>query len=67
VLVNTGTDELAAEVIVPAEQRLRLVNSEITRTVFDGLERSAVLGALPPSGVVRVPGRSIVTVALTSN
>jgi hypothetical protein len=35
----------------------------VTRTVFDGVERSAELGRLAQSRVVRVPGRSIVTIA----
>jgi len=41
------------------------MRAEVTRTVFDGVERSADLGALPPAWVVRVPGRAIVTVAFT--
>jgi len=39
--------------------------SEVTRTTFDGLERSALLGALSSESVVTLPARSIVTVALT--
>ena len=38
--------------------------SEVTRTVFEGIERSAELGALPAEGILRVPSRGIVTVAL---
>lgn len=67
VLVNAGTEQLAAEIVLPGELRSRFVGTEITRTVFEGLERSAALGELPANGVVRVPGRSVLTVALRSD
>jgi glucuronoarabinoxylan endo-1,4-beta-xylanase len=67
VLVNAGAEELGAEVAVPAGLRSELARSEVTRTVFEGLERAAALGELSASGALRVPGRSIVTIALTSN
>jgi glucuronoarabinoxylan endo-1,4-beta-xylanase len=67
VLVNPGTEELDAEVVVPAEFRSQLVRSEVTRTVFEGVERSAALGERSANGVVRVPSRSILTIAFTSN
>jgi len=35
------------------------------RTVFDGVERSVELGSLPSERIVQIPGRSIVTVALS--
>jgi hypothetical protein len=38
-------------------------NSQVTRTVFDGAERSAELGPLPEDGTLRLPRRSIATVA----
>lgn len=38
--------------------------SSVMRTVFAGVERSAELGALSPSGLVRVPEHAIVTVSL---
>ncbi len=62
VLVNAGPEELAVELAPGADAPERSV---VTRTVFDGVERSAALGALPAAGVVRVPGRSIVTVAFS--
>lgn len=40
------------------------VSSRVVRTVFDGVERSAELGALATERVVRLPSHSIVTVAL---
>lgn len=62
VLVNTGPDELAVEIAPGADAPERSV---VTRTVFDGVERSAELGELPAAGVVCIPGRSIVTVAFS--
>jgi glucuronoarabinoxylan endo-1,4-beta-xylanase len=64
VLVNPGTAELDADLVLPSELRSRFVRSEVTRTVFDGVERAAALGELPASGFLRVPGGSILTVAL---
>lgn len=39
-------------------------SSRVSRTVFSGVERFAALGELPASGIVVLPGESIVTVAL---
>ncbi len=39
-------------------------SSKVTRTVFDGVERSADLGSLLAEGVVEVPSRAIVTIAV---
>jgi O-glycosyl hydrolase len=39
--------------------------SRVTRTVFGGVERSAALGALSAEGILRVPARSISTVAFS--
>ncbi len=36
--------------------------STVTRTVLGGRERSADLGALPPGGILRLPGQSLATV-----
>jgi glucuronoarabinoxylan endo-1,4-beta-xylanase len=66
VLVNRGSEDLDARIVLPAELRSQFARSEVTRTVFDGTERAAALGEPPDSGVVRVPGRSILTVALAS-
>lgn len=63
VLVNAGTEDLAAELVLPDALRARFVSAEVTRTVFEGSERAAALGELAADGVVRVPGRSIVTLA----
>lgn len=60
VLVNTGVAEQVAQLELEADLG---PNSTTTRTVFDGVERSASLGELPPEGILRLPGRSIVTVA----
>ncbi len=43
---------------------VHLRGSEVTRTVFDGVDRSAELGVLSAEGILGVPGRSVVTVAL---
>jgi hypothetical protein len=63
VLINPGAQELAAELVLPDALGSLLAHSQVTRTVFDGLERSAALGELPEDGSVRLPRRSIVTVA----
>ena len=60
-IVNAAAAELDATVDLG---ELAPTSSTVTRTVFDGVERSAELGALPAEGTVRVPGRAIVTVAL---
>jgi len=61
VVVNAEVDsfdvELGLEVTSAA-------HSQVTRTVFDGVERSADLGSLPSNRIVRVPGHSVVTVAV---
>ena len=61
VIVNAAAAELDATVDLGD---LSPTSSTVTRTVFDGVERSAELGALPAEGTLRVPGRAIVTVAL---
>lgn len=66
VLVNSGVEELDAQIVVPEPFRTNLGRGEIRRTVFDGIERFALLGSLGADSVVRIPGRSIVTVAFAS-
>jgi len=66
ILQNPGDTDTKARVVIPAELEDTLTQSEIIRTVFDGLERLTSLGALSPGGVVRVPAGSILTVALTA-
>ncbi|HMI90374.1 MAG TPA: hypothetical protein VK509_03375 [Polyangiales bacterium] len=64
VLINPGAQDLEAELVLPAALRARFTRTEVTRTVFDGFERAAVLGELPAHGRVRLPSRSILTAAL---
>jgi hypothetical protein len=66
VLVNAGPNELATQLELGEELSELLTSSEVTRTVFDGVERSAELGALCAEGILRVPGHAIVTVAWRS-
>lgn len=61
VLVNAGSVELNTRLALPG----RWSNSEVTRSVFSGTERSAPLGKLAPERVIRVPAQAVVTVALT--
>jgi glucuronoarabinoxylan endo-1,4-beta-xylanase len=66
VLINSGAEDRDAEVVVPAGLRAQLGQAEVTRTVFEGVERAAQLGALSAEGVVRVPARSIATIAFAT-
>jgi O-glycosyl hydrolase len=66
VLTNPGSEDLDAELVLDGELGSRLARTKVTRTVFEGVERAAELGALPANGVVRVPGGSIVTVELAA-
>jgi glucuronoarabinoxylan endo-1,4-beta-xylanase len=61
VLVNPTTSDLDVELDLGDYGSM---TSEVTRTVFSGVERSADLGALSAPGILRVPGQAIVTVAL---
>jgi hypothetical protein len=61
VLVNATTTDLDARIELG---ELGSMTSEVTRTVFEGVERSAQLGTLSTEGILRVPGHAIVTVAL---
>lgn len=58
VLVNPTATAVSAELLLP----LGASAMTVVRTVFDGVERSAELGALSPQRIVRLPGRSIVSV-----
>jgi hypothetical protein len=62
VIVNQGMREHPMELALDET----FTTSSITRTVFDGSERFANLGSLPPEGIVVVPPRSVVTVAYTN-
>jgi len=61
VLINTRTVELSAQLKLPGEWS----TSDVTRSVFSGVERSTALGALSGQGVLRMPPESVVTVALS--
>ncbi len=61
VLVNAGDTDIDAALDLGDRASW---SSDVTRTAFDGIERSAELGTLSTEGIVRVPGQAIVTVAL---
>ena len=61
VLINAGSVELNARLQLPGTWP----TSEVRRSVFSGIERSAALGALSPQGVIRMPPEAVVTVALS--
>lgn len=60
ILINAGGVPISAHLALPGVWS----SSEIRRSVFSGLEQFALLGELPAEGVVRLPPRSVVTVAL---
>jgi hypothetical protein len=61
VLVNSGPDQVAFHLEISGAT---MTESEVRRTVFDGAERFQNLGSLSAEGVLEIPGRSVVTVAL---
>jgi glucuronoarabinoxylan endo-1,4-beta-xylanase len=61
VLVNPAPTECVIELAFSEDTPMA---SHVTRTVFAGIERTAELGALPPEGIITLPGHAIVTVAL---
>jgi len=61
ILINRGSVELSAQLTIPDTW----TTSAVTRSVFSGIERSAALGTLPPSGVVRLPAAAVMTIALS--
>lgn len=61
VLVNPTINDLDAQLDLGDYGAM---SSEVTRTVFSGVERSAALGTLSAQGIMHVPGQAIVTVAL---
>jgi O-glycosyl hydrolase len=63
VLVNASRSDVDARLELTAGDWP--ATSRVTRTVFGGVERSAALGALSAEGVLRVPARSIATVAFS--
>ncbi|HSC88055.1 MAG TPA: glycoside hydrolase family 30 beta sandwich domain-containing protein, partial [Polyangiaceae bacterium] len=66
VLVNPTGESIDVTLNQP-ELELPIADGQLLRTVFDGSERSAELGSVGSTGRVRVPGRSVVTVALGAN
>jgi len=67
VLINPGDSELAAEISLAAPLNALLESALVTRTTFDGVERSAGLGELAGDRIVRVPSHAVVTVASGSD
>lgn len=63
ILVNPEAEAIDIELSLPGPATSLLNNATIVRTVFDGAERSAELGPLPDSRVMRMPARSIATIA----
>ncbi|HKO48769.1 MAG TPA: hypothetical protein VJV79_13650 [Polyangiaceae bacterium] len=61
VLINPRAIELGAQLKLPGVWS----TSQVTRSVFSGIERWYSLGALPAQGVLRMPPESVVTVALS--
>ncbi len=62
-LVNASTSDVDAKLELAMGDWPTM--SRVTRTVFGGVERSADLGALSAEGILRIPGRSIATVAFS--
>jgi glucuronoarabinoxylan endo-1,4-beta-xylanase len=64
VLVNAGSEDIDVRLALDAELHAALSQSQVTRTVFDGDERLAMLGTLASDGMLSLPAGSIATVAL---
>ena len=62
ILVNPSDEPIEAELSLPEAFADLLAGGSVTRTVFDGDERSADLGELQADQVVRLPAGSIMTV-----
>jgi hypothetical protein len=67
VVVNPLTNSLSVKLNLPKELPAGPVRTRVSRTVFEGVERSADLGPLPGNHVLTLPGASIVTVSLVSD
>ncbi len=65
VLFNPGQDELSVEIAIAEELMSAFSASGVERTVFGTDERGAELGELADNGVVLLPARGMVTVALS--
>jgi hypothetical protein len=66
VLLNPTERSVRARLAAPAELLGSPGTARVLRTVFDGVERFASLGPLPSDGSVRLPPRSLVTVAVNA-
>jgi glucuronoarabinoxylan endo-1,4-beta-xylanase len=60
IALNSGTSELEFGLELPVIAG----GSEVTRSSFDGAERSASLGAYSPGKVMKLPAHSVMTIAL---
>jgi glucuronoarabinoxylan endo-1,4-beta-xylanase len=63
ILVN-ASDRLQRVRLGFGALRAELERTEVRRTVFSGVERSTSLGELSDTGIVEMPAKSVVTVAL---
>ena len=63
VVVNSSADAVDAELNF---DQTAFATTQVTRTSFDGDERGTNLGQLPTEGVLRLPGHSMATVALSN-
>ena len=61
VLVNSGLDSVQVQLDLVASDLLE--NAEVSRTTFEGVERSAQLGRLSAERILQIPGRAIATVS----
>jgi O-glycosyl hydrolase len=61
ILINSGSAELDFQLDLPV---LDVGASEVTRSAFNALERAAPLGSYSPGQVLKLPARSVMTVAL---
>jgi hypothetical protein len=61
VLVNPQSEEAVVELSLGEQTPIA---SQVTRTVFSGIERWAELGTLPAESTVVLPGEAVVTVAI---
>ncbi len=64
VLVNPGASKLDVLLEFPSSLLAAAEGSVVERTVFEGVERSASLGALPSDGIVSLPAGAMLTVSL---
>jgi O-glycosyl hydrolase len=65
VLVNPSDAAVSVELVLAPPASIR--NATVVRTVFDGVERSQNLGRLAAQPIVRLPGKSILSVAASSD